>query len=101
MCLGWNVRARIIFTIMELTPQGTSARFSLDLEELGHVERLYAPHFQTPEQAREWLEKLRWPEGPICSHCGTINHAYKTKSRAGIAAPRKSAARISRSPRAR
>jgi transposase-like protein len=40
---------------------------------------LVAPHFQTPEQAREWLEKLRWPEGPICSHCGTINHAYKTK----------------------
>jgi transposase-like protein len=40
---------------------------------------LVAPHFQSPEQAREWLEKLRWPEGPICSHCGTINHAYKTK----------------------
>ena len=38
-----------------------------------------APHFQSPELAREWLENLRWPEGPICSHCGTINHAYKTK----------------------
>ena len=38
-----------------------------------------APHFQTPELAREWLEKTRWPEGPICSHCGTFNHAYKTK----------------------
>jgi transposase-like protein len=38
-----------------------------------------APHFQSPENAREWLEKTRWPEGPICSHCGVINHAYKTK----------------------
>jgi transposase-like protein len=38
-----------------------------------------APHFQSHEAAREWLENLRWPEGPICSHCGTINHAYKTK----------------------
>ena len=38
-----------------------------------------APHFQSPENAREWLEKPRWPDGPICSHCGTINHAYKTK----------------------
>jgi transposase-like protein len=38
-----------------------------------------APHFQSPELAREWLENLRWPEGPICSHCGVINHAYKTK----------------------
>jgi transposase-like protein len=38
-----------------------------------------APHFQSPEQAREWLEKLRWPEGPICSHCGTIGRAYALK----------------------
>jgi transposase-like protein len=38
-----------------------------------------APHFQSPENAREWLENLRWPEGPICSHCGVVNHAYKTK----------------------
>jgi transposase-like protein len=38
-----------------------------------------APHFQSPEAAREWLEKLRWPEGPVCSHCGVVNHAYKTK----------------------
>jgi transposase-like protein len=38
-----------------------------------------APHFQSHEAAREWLENLRWPEGPVCSHCGVINHAYKTK----------------------
>ena len=38
-----------------------------------------AYHFQSPENAREWLENLRWPEGPVCSHCGVINHAYKTK----------------------
>src|SRR5437016_10318559 len=40
------------------------------------------PEFQSHEAAREWLEATRWPEGPICSHCGTIGHAYKTK-RAG------------------
>lgn len=38
-----------------------------------------APHFASHEAARDWLESLRWPEGPICSHCGTVNHAYKTK----------------------
>jgi len=38
-----------------------------------------APHFQSQEGAREWLEKTRWPEGPVCSHCGAFNHAYKTK----------------------
>jgi transposase-like protein len=38
-----------------------------------------APHFQSHELAREWLERTRWPEGPVCSHCGALNHAYKTK----------------------
>jgi transposase-like protein len=38
-----------------------------------------APHFQSHENAREWLEGQRWPDGPVCSHCGTINRAYKTK----------------------
>lgn len=38
-----------------------------------------APHFASHEAARDWLESLRWPEGPICSHCGVVNHAYKTK----------------------
>ena len=42
-----------------------------------------APHFQSHENAREWLEKTRWPEGPVCSHCGTINHAYPQKSKPG------------------
>ena len=28
--------------------------------------------------ANGW-KSLRWPEGPVCSHCGTIGHAYKTK----------------------
>lgn len=38
-----------------------------------------APHFSSHEAARDWLESLRWSDGPVCSHCGTINHAYKTK----------------------
>src|SRR4051812_22066241 len=44
---------------------------------------LTAPHFQSHEAAREWLEGQRWPEGPVCPHCGSINHAYPT-SRAGV-----------------
>jgi transposase-like protein len=38
-----------------------------------------APHFASHELAREWLEGQRWPDGPVCSHCGTVNRAYKTK----------------------
>lgn len=38
-----------------------------------------APHFRDDDAAREFLEGLLWPDGPICPHCGTINHAYATK----------------------
>ena len=38
-----------------------------------------APHSQTHEAARDFLERTRWPGGPVCSHCGAVNHAYKTK----------------------
>src|SRR5882672_2935940 len=30
----------------------------------------------TDEQAREYFERLRWPNGPICPHCGSQN-AYR------------------------
>jgi len=43
-----------------------------------------APHFQNPENAREWLEKTRWPDGPVCSHCGTVKHAYPQKAKPGF-----------------
>jgi len=42
-----------------------------------------APQFRDDEAARQFLEGVLWPEGPICPHCGTINHAYATK-RAGV-----------------
>jgi transposase-like protein len=32
--------------------------------------------FKTPEAAREYLEKLRWPEGPVCPHCGSVSKEH-------------------------
>src|SRR5262245_40091268 len=43
------------------------------------MDTLSAPHFQDDTAAREYLEKLLWPEGPVCPHCGTVKHAYATK----------------------
>lgn len=45
------------------------------------------PIFRDAEKAREWLERLLWPEGPVCPHCGLIGAAYKLngkKQRAGL-----------------
>ena len=36
---------------------------------------LNRPQFQDADKAREYLEALRWPNGPVCPHCGTLgNH---------------------------
>ncbi len=32
-----------------------------------------AQRFSTEEQARTYLESIRWPEGPTCPHCGNAN----------------------------
>ena len=31
--------------------------------------------------AREHLESLNWPDGPICPHCGTVNEATKLQGK--------------------
>jgi len=37
-----------------------------------------APIFTDPDKAREYLENQRWPDGPICPHCGNIDPATIT-----------------------
>lgn len=32
--------------------------------------------FPTDEAAAAWVEKIRWPEGPICPHCGSHRIAH-------------------------
>jgi len=44
------------------------------------------PHFQDAEKAREFLENLRWPNGPVCPHCG-CKTVYKLKAKANSKKP--------------
>lgn len=40
----------------------------------------------TEDQARDYFEKLRWPNGPVCPHCGSVN-VYRLEgktARAGL-----------------
>ena len=46
-----------------------------------------AQHFHDAESAREFLEKSRWPEGPVCPHCGVIGNAYKIEGKADSKKP--------------
>src|ERR1700733_16042531 len=44
---------------------------------------LFSPEFQDADKAREVLEAERWPDGPICPHCGIIGEAYKLEPKEG------------------
>jgi transposase-like protein len=37
------------------------------------------PIFSDPDKAREHLERLYWPNGPVCRHCGNADPARITK----------------------
>ncbi len=40
------------------------------------------PVFTDAEKAREWLEKLLWPSGTVCPHCGLVDCAYQLNGKA-------------------
>jgi transposase-like protein len=42
-----------------------------------------AKHFSDEGAAWELVEKMRWPNGPICPHCGDTGRAYFLKPRDG------------------
>lgn len=35
------------------------------------------PRFKNPEAARQHLESIRWPNGPVCPHCGAVDRISK------------------------
>jgi transposase-like protein len=43
---------------------------------------LSEPQFHDDDAARVYFEKIRWPDGRVCPHCGVIGAEYATK-RAG------------------
>lgn len=44
-------------------------------------------HLSDENRAREFLEKLRWPDGPVCPHCGEIGNARKLEARSDSKKP--------------
>ena len=66
-------------------PSGNNPKGDLTLIQI-------AQRFSTEEAAREYFEKLRWPDGPVCPPCGNANQdrVYKLtpnpkkKIRAGL-----------------
>lgn len=40
------------------------------------------PRYTDPEAAREHLESVRWPRGPVCPHCGAVDRISKLNGKA-------------------
>ena len=38
-------------------------------------------HFNDESSARKYLENLRWPNGPVCAHCGGTERIYPVTAR--------------------
>lgn len=43
---------------------------------------LNAPHFHDDAKARQYLESIRWPKGPVCPHCGVVGDHYRLEGEA-------------------
>ncbi len=43
-----------------------------------------AKHFSDESEAYQLVERLRWPRGVVCPHCGTKGEAYFLKPRNGL-----------------
>jgi transposase-like protein len=41
---------------------------------------ILAKHYSDEAAAYQLVEDLRWPNGPICPHCGEVNNAYLMKT---------------------
>lgn len=50
-------------------------------------EKINVFELNNEDEARERLEKIRWPDGPICPHCGLIGDSYRLNGKAGSKKP--------------
>ena len=39
-----------------------------------------AAHLRDETAAWKFMEELRWPDGPVCPHCGSVDHAHLINS---------------------
>jgi transposase-like protein len=44
---------------------------------------LLAPQYRDEDAARKHIEAILWPDGPVCPHCGILDHATKLEPRNG------------------
>jgi transposase-like protein len=46
------------------------------------MSNLNAPYFRDACAARKYVEAIRWPDGPVCPHCGCTDGHYQLQGKA-------------------
>lgn len=72
-----STKARTTPTGKKAVPTGTAA----DLNAM-----TMAGLFADEDKAREFMEAQRWPDGPVCPHCGSVK-AYRLTGKPGSKSP--------------
>jgi transposase-like protein len=76
----------IIMAIIYLTNPQLSAILSVEreLERIRTMAKfsLDNPIFKEENSARQYLEATRWPDGPVCPHCGCCENIYELNGEA-------------------
>src|SRR5262245_41439895 len=50
--------------------------------KVGKSMSLKAANFQNDDKATESREAIRWPNGPVCPHCGSVAEHYRLEGKA-------------------
>ena len=82
-------KSRYFFPIITLTKHPSFHRFAGIGQAHGRTHMtidLTDPIFRDEEAARAYFEKVRWPSGPVCPHCGSVKATRMEgeKHRAGL-----------------
>lgn len=48
---------------------------------------LFAEHYRDEDTARTHIENIRWPDGPVCPHCSSVDNAGKVNPKPGSKKP--------------
>jgi hypothetical protein len=52
---------------------GNGNNEATDDDAIDRPMKLSDPIFTDAEASREWMEAQRWPNGPVCPHCGNAD----------------------------
>ena len=83
-CQGLSERARRRLDVLadQLAPKAARrCNRGRPIAGVAMATDLTDPIFTDEDAARAHFEKIRWPNGPICPHCGLIDNATELKGK--------------------